>query len=68
MAKPAVVTVLLQVMQSVLSARFILELRTFVEDLSIQSMSVTPERVLEVEDEMRFGSRMTSGDEAFEDP
>ncbi len=51
-------------MGSVLSARFILHLRSFLNDLTIQSMSVSPERVMRAEDELRFGGMtLTAPDE-----
>jgi len=54
-----------QAVGSVLSARFILSLRTYMKDLTIQSMSVPPERIMRMEDELRFAERSTV-DEGFE--
>jgi len=64
---PTAVSHSLQAMGSVLSARFILHLRSFLNDLTIQSMSVSPERVMRAEDELRFGG-MTAPDEESDTP
>ncbi len=52
---------------SILSTRFILRLRTYVGDLSIQSISVPPEQMMRVEEEMRFRRTTTRTDEAFDE-
>jgi len=57
-----------QAMGSVLSARFILQLRTYVGDSTMQSISVPPEQVMRIEDEMKFGhggTTTTRTDEVF---
>ncbi len=57
-----------QAMGSVLSARFILQLRTYVGDSTMQSISVPPEQVMRIEDEMKFGNggtTTTRTDEVF---
>ena len=53
---------LLQTMASVLSARFILHLRSYLNDLSIQSISVSPERIMRVEDERKLGFQTYTDD------
>jgi len=63
---PTIASHLLQVMQSVLSARFILKLHSYLSDLTIQSMTVSPEQVLRMEDGMEFGGDSTIDDETFE--
>jgi len=57
----------MQAVGSILSARFILRLRTYVDDLSIQSISMPPEQMMRVEDEMRFRRTTTRTDEAFDE-
>ncbi|KLO09916.1 hypothetical protein SCHPADRAFT_907350 [Schizopora paradoxa] len=56
---------LLQTTASVLSARFILHLRTYLNDLSIQSISVSPERIMRVEDERKFGYQTSTDDSLY---
>jgi len=58
---PIAVSHCLQAMGSVLSARFILHLRSYLTDMSIQSMSVSPERIMRVENEIKFGASGSSG-------
>jgi len=64
-AIPTIVSHLVQVMQSVLSARFLLQLHTYLNDLSIQSISISPEHVLRIEEEMKF-ARVSAMDESSE--
>ncbi|KLO09906.1 hypothetical protein SCHPADRAFT_542950 [Schizopora paradoxa] len=52
----------LQAVGSVLSARFILQLRSYLTDLTMQSMSVPPEHIMRVEKEINSGGRKSSGD------
>ncbi|KLO09256.1 hypothetical protein SCHPADRAFT_573693 [Schizopora paradoxa] len=57
----------LQAIGSCLSCRFMLELRSYVDDFTVHTMSVSPEHVLRQEAELRFGGMDRTSRTSFDD-